>query len=106
MVMNHNYKVNETLEEEILFLLRENKVSEALSLAVKHLMGIVDPSKYITNNILKEEKILKLTKTLEQDIDKDLIGSFIEETVFRLVKEERMIALDNDWMIVDAAYYC
>ncbi len=106
MVIISNCKVDETLEENILYLLRENKISEALDLATKCLKGIIDPNKYVTNDIFKEEKTLNLIKILEKGMAKDSISSFIEKTIFRLVKEERMIALNNDWMVVDAAYYC
>jgi len=55
MVIISNHKVNDTMEENILYLLRENRISEALDLAyeVESKIESNDEEKGVINNILE-----------------------------------------------------
>jgi hypothetical protein len=62
MVIINNYKVNETMEENILYLFRENRIADALNLAYEVELKIEsnDEEKGLANNItelLREGRI-------------------------------------------------
>ena len=91
-----NKKACEKIEERILFLFCENRISEAIEEAVIFLKENLNSNIYNTN----------FTKWIEKDINKELLSSFIEQLAFRLAKEKKRIIFSADQMIILGDYYC